>query len=422
MLYYFIFLPLLALVIITFIYLWRALIRTRKELKEFTEAVESGDLTRKYPENKPDMKLVYESLNRISQSIHILNRRRESQQQYLKKIVELVDTGILAYQVDTFDVLLINEALSNMLNIPQIKNLTWLQNHDEELYNQLMEVPLGRKEIISLKRKSQSVRILTNTSLFETEGQTYKLIAFHNIKAAMEEVEANAWKGLLDVMTHEIMNSVTPVSSLADTLMYQLDQLKEDRRMENDPVLEDIESALEAIQRRSDGLLRFSEKYRSLSKKIIPEMKPVNLYQLVNSVKQLMEPLLKQKSIHLEIKSGDITVMANLDQALIDQTIINFITNATYALTNRPEPCITIYTGISQEGRPYITVADNGSGIPDEIQDKIFVPFFSTREKGSGIGLSLSREIIKLHQAELLLQTKEEEGSAFTILFTSVNP
>lgn len=405
--------------IIAFAILLRALIKTRSELAEFAEAVESGDLTRKYPENKATAKAVHKNLNRISQSIHQLNRERESQQQYQKKMLELVDTGILAYHTETYDVLWINEALANMLDIPQIKSLKWLQKHDEALYLHLSDIPLGKKELISLKRKGQTTRILTNASLFETEGQTYKLIAFHNVKSAMEEVEANAWKGLLDVMTHEIMNSVTPVSSLADTLRKQLENLKKEKHLEDEPTLEDIEYALETIQRRSDGLLRFSENYRSLSRKIVPDLKQVNLYQLANSIRQLMEPSLMVKHIRLELKCGDTTVSAHLDQPLIEQVVINFITNATYALTDRPDPTIILYTGVSQEGRAYITVADNGCGIPDEIRDKIFVPFFSTRKKGSGIGLSLSREIIKLHQAELHIQTKEGEGSAFTILFNS---
>lgn len=414
---FFLLLPVFGLVIIAFVFLWRALMKMRRELKDFAEAVEYGDLTRVYPEDKPHFKSVYKSLNKVTRSINTLNRQREAQQQYLKKILELVDTGILAYHVKTLNVLWINDAFGDMLNIPLIQNMKWIQKQDEVLFNQLMEIPLGSNELITIKQKGQTVRVLTNSSLFESEGEQYKLIAFHNIKSVMEEVEANAWKGLLDVMTHEIMNSVAPVSSLADTLRGQVKTLKNENKLEDNPTVEDIEFALEAIQRRSDGLLRFSENYRSLSRKIVPDLKQTDLHLPLNSVCQLMEPSLKQKGIRIEIKSKPMPVMATIDQPLIEQVLINFITNATYALTERQNPCIDIFLGISEENKPYITVVDNGHGIPENIREKIFVPFFSTRKKGSGIGLSLSREIIKLHQADLHVQSKEGEGSAFTILF-----
>lgn len=410
-------LALLPLIIFSFFFLYRIIRRTRREIEEFSEAVETGDLTRKYNEENVNLKQVHKSLNRISASIRKLNNQRESQQQYLRKVLELVDTGILAYNIETQEVLIINEALGNTLNIPLIKNMAWLQKHNEELYHHITNIPLGKKELISFKQAGLNTKMLTSASLFETEEENYKVIAFHNVKSVMEEVEANAWKGLLDVMTHEIMNSVTPVSSLTETLKKQIDLLKEEKNLENEPTVEDIESALEAIQRRSDGLLRFSETYRSLSRKITPDLQEVNLYQLIGSIAQLMEPSMLQKTISLEVKSNDTTVVSHLDRSLIEQAIINFITNAAYALSERPDPVIAIYTGIKDD-HPYITVADNGHGIPDEIREKIFVPFFSTRKKGSGIGLSLSREIIKLHQATLHVQSKEGEGSAFTIVFS----
>lgn len=407
---------LLVCALIGLIFYYRAFKKASKEVEEFSEAIDMGDLTRRYKENELSLKPIHKNLNSISEAIRKLNSQRESQQQYLRKVLELVDTGILAYNTRTLEVLIINESLGSILNIPLVKNLVWVQKHNEQLFHQITDIPLGKKELISLKRDGLNTRVLTNAALFETEGDAFKVIAFHNIKSVMEEVEANAWKGLLDVMTHEIMNSVTPISSLTEILKNQIDQLKEEKHLENEPTVEDIEAALEAIQRRSDGLLRFSETYRSLSRKIIADLQEVNIYDMAKSIAQLMEPSMKQKAIRLQLLSKETSVTARIDRTLIEQAIINFITNATYALLDRPDPTIQLITGV-KEGQPYITVADNGHGIPDEIRDKIFVPFFSTRKKGSGIGLSLSREIVKLHQASLHVQSKEGEGSAFTILF-----
>jgi len=174
---------------------------------------------------------------------------------------------------------------------------------------------------------------------------------------------------------------------------------------------------METIHRRSEGLLRFADTYRNLSKTIVPEMHPVNLYELLSAIYQLMLPSLQQKGILTEIKTDNPEVVANIDRNLIEQVLINFITNATYAVKNNPEARIILFSGITMEGEPYLTVADNGCGIPPENRDKIFIPFFTTKKNGSGIGLSLSREIVKLHKGRLQIQSRVGEGSGFTVLF-----
>ncbi|MFR8359136.1 MAG: sensor histidine kinase [Parabacteroides sp.] len=234
----------------------------------------------------------------------------------------------------------------------------------------------------------------------------------------MEEVESGAWKGLLNVMTHEIMNSIVPVSSLSDTLRRKIHTLKENVSQPSTTDLKDMELAMDTIHRRSEGLLRFAETYRNLSQKIVPDMKSYNLYDLLSSVHSLMNPSLQQKGIAFTLKTNAPEVTAFMDRDLIEQVIINFITNATYATSEKENPQIHLFSGFDSEGHPYITVADNGRGIPDSIRDKIFIPFFSTKKNGNGIGLSISREIVKLHNGKLHVQSQEKEGSAFTILFS----
>jgi signal transduction histidine kinase len=231
----------------------------------------------------------------------------------------------------------------------------------------------------------------------------------------LEEVEADAWKNLLNVMTHEIMNSIAPVSSLADTMKKQIRKIGEELGEKIHPDFEDMAFAMDTIQRRSEGLLRFSETYRSLSKKMVTDMQAVNLYDLIQAIYRLMNPSLEQKGVSFELKTDNLSVVAVLDRNLIEQVLINFITNAAFAVKERTNPTIIIFSGITKEGNPYLTVADNGSGIPDNIRDKIFIPFFSTKKGGSGIGLSLAREIVKMHKGNIHVQSREGEGSAFTI-------
>ena len=388
-----------------------------QEVQSFDESITVLDLSKKYSEKIIRKNKIYGHFNHITDAFLSLNREKEAQQHYLKKILELVDTGILAYDTDSYETIWMNDAIGNMLDIPNLKNINWLKNKNEVLYNELLNIPLGERKLISINTGKQTIKVLTNASNFQTAGKNYKLIAFHNVNNALEEVEASAWKGLLNVMTHEIMNSIAPVSSLADTLKKRIGQIKNEKVNEHSPDFEDIEFAMETIHRRSEGLLQFADTYRSLNKKISLELKSTNIYELISSVHQLMNPSLKQKGILLETRTNDPSVTVTLDRGLIEQVLINFITNATYAVRDKENPVIILSSGIAIDGNTYITVADNGCGIPEDIRDKIFIPFFSTKKQGSGIGLSLSREIVKLHKGNIHVQSKEDEGSAFSILF-----
>lgn len=381
-----------------------------REISEFSDSLMYKDFSRKFPR-----------FQSVTDAFLQLAGEKEAQQHYLKKILELVDTGILAYDVETLETLWMNDAFTTMLNIPQIKNIHWLKKQNEALFNELLEIPVHKSTLLTIHARKQTIRTMTNASVFQTGGKTYKLIAFHNVSATMEEVESGAWKGLLNVMTHEIMNSIVPVSSLSDTLRRKIQRSKETSFGIDRSELEDMEVALDIIHRRSEGLLRFAETYRSLSQKIIPDMRLCNLYELLHSIHSLMNPSMQQKGIAFTVQTDDPAVTASIDSDLIEQVIINFVTNATNATSQKEHPQIHLFSGRDAEGHPYLTVADNGCGISGAIRDKIFIPFFSTKKNGNGIGLSISREIVKLHNAKLHVQSEENKGSAFTVLFSSLS-
>ena len=388
-----------------------------RDVEDFSEAARYRDFSRRYSENKGRKNNFYHEFNTINDVFNELSREKEVQKHYLTRMMELVNTGILSYDIESKRVLWMNDSFKNMFNIPFLENVNWIEKRNKKLYDELVNIPLGESRIVTVNNGNQTIKTLTNTSLFQTEGKAYKLIAFHNVSSTLEEVEAGAWKGLLDVMTHEIMNSIAPVSSLADTLRNRMEAIKKEIGNDIPADFDDIQFAMETIHRRSEGLLRFADTYRSLSKTIVPEMQPVNLHELLLSVYRLMYPSLKQKGILLEVKTDNPLVAIPLDRNLMEQVVINFITNATNAVKEKTNPNIILFSGITADGVPYLTVADNGCGISPENRDKIFIPFFSTKKNGSGIGLSLSREIVKLHNATLQVQSKESEGAAFTILF-----
>ena len=398
------------LIVLLLIYILYVRRKTNREIDECAESILYKDFSKKYPR-----------FQTITDAFLNLAREKEAQQHYLKEMLELVDTGILAYDIETYEALWMNDAFTTMLNIPHIKNINWLKKQNEGLFNELLDIPVNESTLLTIHARKQTIKTMTNASVFQTGGKTYKLIAFHNVSATMEEVESGAWKGLLNVMTHEIMNSIVPVSSLSDTLRRKIHALKETSSPLSEPDVEDMEFALDTIHRRSDGLLRFAETYRSLSQKIVPDMKFYNLYELLNAIHSLMNPSLQQKGIGFTLKTDNPDVTAYMDRDLIEQVIINFVTNATYAVKEKENPEIHLFSGCDNEGHPYITVADNGCGISDTIRDKIFIPFFSSKKNGNGIGLSISREIVKLHNGKLHVQSQEGAGSAFTVLFCSPN-
>jgi signal transduction histidine kinase len=215
-------------------------------------------------------------------------------------------------------------------------------------------------------------------------------------------------------MTHEIMNSVAPISSLADTMLDRLQQATE-FMLEQPAAVEDLELGIETIRRRSEGLLKFAETYRNLNKIASPTVKKVYMRDLFENLHQLMLPTLQQKNVELDIILQNPDLSYELDSTLIEQVLINLLVNAIEAVKDKPSPRIQLSAFATGTGKINIRVADNGCGIPASIRDRIFIPFFTTRKNGSGIGLSLCQQILLLHKGSIQVQSVENEGSVFTL-------
>jgi signal transduction histidine kinase len=215
-------------------------------------------------------------------------------------------------------------------------------------------------------------------------------------------------------MTHEIMNSVAPISSLAETLKNRL-QLASPQ-LEDDAV-EDLELGIDTIKRRSEGLLKFAETYRSLNKITKLNLQRIYVRELFANLHQLMQPTFEQKGTELEIflKNPDLQMQADL--SLLEQVFINLIVNALEAVKESTHPRIILSADQTLDRKIILKVADNGQGMPEEVMDKIFIPFFSTKKSGSGIGLSLCKQIVMLHKGTIQVQSKEGQGTVFQMQF-----
>jgi two-component system nitrogen regulation sensor histidine kinase NtrY len=261
-----------------------------------------------------------------------------------------------------------------------------------------------------------SFKILLSATAFQTDGETFKLIAFQNVDEALDETESKAWQKLLSVMTHEIMNSIAPISSLADTLKSRLMQSVGSLNNESGSV-DDLELGIDTIKRRSEGLLKFAETYRNLNKITKPNISKVYISDLFESINQLMQPTLDQKNIDLQIVLKDTELTLEVDTNLIEQVLINLVVNSIEAVKEKADPRIILSAYIDNSNKLVIKVTDNGSGMSPDIIEKIFIPFFSTKKSGSGIGLSLCKQIMMLHKGNIQIHSVEGEGSSFLLHF-----
>jgi two-component system, NtrC family, nitrogen regulation sensor histidine kinase NtrY len=412
--YFFLTIPVIIYQVVDFIRFQK---KTHEELNQFVEAVHYRDFSRYFNVKQAPAELqpLREGFNEINSTFKVISKEKETQYQYLQKILEMVDTGILSFHVETGEVVWMNESLKRMLQVPYLKTLNSLAKRDEALYNEIESLQPGDSKIGTAHLERGSFKILLSATAFQTEGKKYKLVAFQNVNEALDETESKAWQKLLSVMTHEIMNSIAPISSLAETMKNRLHSGGYKKEGENS--LEDFEIGIDTIKRRSEGLLKFAETYRNLNKITTLNLKKVFVSELFANLHQLMQPTFEQKGIELEIILKDPGLFLEADINLLEQVLINLVVNAIEAVKESKEPRIILSAEQNLQMKTIIRVTDNGHGMSEEILNKIFIPFFSTKKHGSGIGLSLCKQIVMLHKGSMHVQSKEGKGTLFSMKF-----
>ena len=392
--------------------------KAQQEVEQFVESIHYRDFSRHFDVKQAPLELqsLRKGFNEINTTFKVISREKETQYQYLQKILELVNTGILSYDHAGGDIGWMNESFKKMLGIPYLKTIHSLERRDAILYNEILRLRPGESKIVSITKDGNTFKTLLSVTAFQTDGRVYKLIAFQDVNEALDETEAKAWQKLLSVMTHEIMNSVAPISSLAETMLHRL-QATAGYLKKEPGAMEDLELGIDTIRRRSEGLLKFAETYRNLNKITRPNLKKIFARSLFESLHHLMQPTLEQKNIEMEIILKDPDLSLEADANLIEQVLINLVVNAIEAVKDSCDPRISLSASMASSNRVVIKVADNGTGMPAEVIENIFIPFFSTKKSGSGIGLSLCKQIMLLHKGNIQVQSIEGEGSAFLLHF-----
>jgi len=405
----------LLLFLITFYLAYRFVANHRflvKQLLEFSEAVKYRDFTRRFvvKNNRSTEGKLFQAFNQINEIYKNISIDQALQHQYLNKVINMLDTAILFFHADSGKVIWVNDAFKSLFQVPHLGNIAGLQRRNADLYEKTMQLKVGKQQMETTNSASGKIKVLLQCSEFETQDGQFRIVVYQNINEAIDETETKAWHKLLRVLTHEIMNSIGPISSLAETLHSRLEQ------WEGDQDIEDLKVGIFTIKRRSEGLLQFAKSYRLINKVDQPQVAEILLVQLFENIYQLLEPTLLQKNIDVDIIIKNTRMVLLADISLVEQVLINLLLNAIEAVKDQPEPYISL-SGIESNGRIQIKIQDNGVGMSPDIQEQIFTPFFTTKKTGTGVGLTLSKQIMLMHNGNLLVDSQEGEGSVFTLQF-----
>jgi two-component system nitrogen regulation sensor histidine kinase NtrY len=398
--------------------------RTNRELNRFFTAIRHSDFTQRFTEKQQNFTFreLHNNLNEITNAFQRIKAEKEAHYQYLQAIVENIRIGVLTFD-KTGNVQLYNKVAREMLQVPFIKNVRALDRISPDLVNLALELENGQSKLLRVPREKDELLLLVSVACFFSQGKDIRIVSLQNIRSEMEEQELDAWQKLISVLTHEIMNSVTPIISLTSTIKGLVNERIENRytpeEIEVDEDLDDIRTGLLTIEKRSTGMLHFVQNYRRLTRVPPPHLEEVNVADLFTQLVHLLQNEPAFQRVKLKVIPPEIPIVITADPELIEQVLLNLVKNGVEACENVAQPVIEVSATPDEKlpGLTRIEVKDNGSGVPPEIMDKIFVPFYTTKKQGSGIGLSLSRQIMKLHKGSLQMRPAEPNGMVFSLQF-----
>jgi nitrogen fixation/metabolism regulation signal transduction histidine kinase len=396
--------------------------RTNRDLTSFLESIRFSEFTRSFQVEGMGSSFdeLSKAFNDVINDFQAVRSEKEEQYHYLQSIVQNTDVSILAFQKDG-TVELINKAAKRLFQVQSFKNIKSLETLSPDLVNTLLNLKPGTISLVKVQEDDDILQLAISATEIKIQHKLIIVSTIKNIQTVLEEQETEAWQKLIRVLTHEIMNSITPIASLTATLDLMLkdatnNQDLDEYIVDKDTIME-FQKALQTINKRSTGLLHFVNTYRNLTRIPKPNFKITRISTIFSNIKSLMEKEISTNKIRLTmiIDPDDLEISA--DEELIEQVLINLVKNSIHALEKRENPEIKLDAHFNKRGHPTIQVSDNGVGILKDVIDKIFIPFFTTKQKGSGIGLSLSRQILRLHGGTISVHSEPEQGTTFTLTF-----
>ena len=407
------------LIVAQVLFLIRFVEKTNVAVTRFFQSVKHGDFLsasslRGQGESFDELHTAFASVTEEFRKARTLT---EEHYQSLQTVIHHVGFGLISFRSDG-EVSLMNTAARRILQAHQLANIKSLVAQDPGLVDTLFRLRSGDKALVKIDRGGEILQLAIHATEYRLGEHNYTLVSLQNIGSELEEKEMEAWQNLIRVLTHEIMNSITPISSLASTVNEMLNAGSADNERElSAEAMDDIREAVGTIEKRSAGLLHFVDAYRNLTHIPHPAFRLCAIRELFSRVQTLMQSQLAGACVEFAISIEPEKLELSMDPDLIEQVLINLIRNAIQSMSGQSGKRLALSARVDETGRVWMEITDNGPGIPRDIQPRIFIPLFTTKEDGSGIGLSLSRQIMRLHGGTITCRSAEGQGTTFALRF-----
>ncbi|MEQ8924526.1 MAG: ATP-binding protein [Fulvivirga sp.] len=386
--------------------------KTSRNLSLFLLNIKQGGFTNTFKNRNDATHNLYKVFDDVIDEFQKVTMEKESHYQYLQTLNENIGVGLISYD-STGRVDLYNRAAKLLLKKPSLISVRDLEKIDANLYRLTKELGSGGRRIVKVIIDNELVELSVLSKKFIVQGNEFTLLILQNINAELEQKELEAWQKLISVLTHEIMNSVTPIASLSDALNKELAATPIQKMPQED--IEDFKKSLSTIELRSKGLMRFVNAYKEFTKNPELNITKFDLGATLERISTLLENDMNTRGINFSL-DFEKNIFVQADNELMEQVLINLIKNAIEAVENSTEPTINVSAN-QKHNHTEIIISDNGSGIPKDQLDKIFVPFFTTKKKGSGIGLSFARKVLRLHNGSIRVHSNINNGTSFNLIF-----
>jgi two-component system, NtrC family, nitrogen regulation sensor histidine kinase NtrY len=393
---------------------------TNRKLSYFLESIQNDDSTLLFPAkiiNNPIREL-YQGMRKVNEQIKQLKIENLQREQYFQTLLENVATGIVTYNTNGV-VQHANSTAKKMLSVEVLTHIDQLERINRDLYNTVLKIKPFEQKQVSLGTRRGTIELSLKAASFKTKNDDLILLSIQDIRNELDEKELDSWMKLIRVLMHEIMNTITPITSLSESLhkFLTIEGRPALPKEIDENTLQKTMQGLNVIKEQAKGLMHFVESYRKLTHLPNPDRKTFKVEDLANRIKILYYSLGNSGNVRLTVTVDPPDMNLFADQNLISQVLLNLLKNALEAIDNKPDGEIRLVARYTTDHRAEICIVDNGPGIPVEIMEQIFMPFFTTRATGSGIGLSLSRQIMRLHGGSLRVRSIPNKETVFSMIF-----
>lgn len=395
--------------------------KTNKRLSQFLESIRYSDFSLNFSDKGKGSSFdqLNSAFNEVIKEFKSTRKAKEEHFNYLQTVVQHITIGILVYRKDG-EVDLFNNAIKRLFKVTNLRNIKDFNNIDKQIYECLQNIETGETQLLKVFTEDELLQLAVCATEFKMKSEEYMLVSMQNIHNELEEKEMESWQMLIRVLTHEIMNSITPISSLAGTVKELLiDEENNTLKMDNidEETVSSAQSALITIEKRSQGLLNFVNTYRNLTRIPKPNFRYFEISELFERIELLLVAKFESTNIKFEHNVCPVKLKLTADPDLLEQVLINLVINAIDAVKNVENPTIKLYAYNLSNGKTIISVIDNGHGLKPDMLEKIFIPFFTSKKEGSGIGLSLSRQIMRMHKGSITVKSEPEKETIFSLIF-----